>query len=182
MNSTQVPTQNDSQLENLHESISRALAGRISRRSFMGRLGKGMIAASLGTAGGVLVRAESAEGSHGGCPSGCTKCACSVSCSYLPGWNQASCPTNGYGTCACGSWCFSTAECGSGIRRWTDCCGINYCNVNPGGGCRCISSVSRPACCYHKTYGGGCGDSNSIIACRSHQCVSSCAITPYYCG
>lgn len=176
---TQAPKQNGTWLENLNESISRSLASRFSRRSFMGRLGKGAVAATLGSAGVALVRPEAALAAS--CPSGCN-CACSVSCEYLPGWGQNSCPTNGYGTCACGSWCFSTTQCPSGIRRWDDCCGINYCTKNPGTGCYCVSSVNRPSCCNTKTYSGGCGDASSIVACRMNTCVSSCNITPYYCG
>ena len=165
-------------LEGIADAISRGLAARVSRRSFVGRAGLGAVAASLGGVGVSLTRAETARGVALACPGGCN-CACSTQCGNIfPGNPGGTCPSP---TCKCGTWCFHDSVCGSGYRRWDDCCSINYCNAH--GGCRCVSG--RASCCNHKTYPEGCGNSASIIVCRTAQCVpvSNCVRIPsYYCG
>lgn len=161
-------TRNDSMLEELSESISRALAARVSRRSFLGRMSTGAVAASIGTTAVVLTRPPAAAA--------CTH-NCSISCVDLTGSNN--CPSNRYTTCTCGSWCFSDSGCASGIRRWEDCCGINYCNV--AGGCRCVSGY--PTCCNTKTYSDGCGTvGQSVVVCRLRFCVTNCTVINNYCS
>ena len=161
----------DSFLEELSESISRALAGRVSRRSFLGRVSQGAIVASLGVSGAALIRPEVA--------SACTH-NCSVNCVDLPGHNQNSCPSNQYTTCACGAWCFSDGGCASGVRRWEDCCGINYCAA--AGGCQCVAG-GYPTCCSTKIYGQGCGTiGSSKVVCRLRYCIDSCTPISNYCN
>ena len=153
-----------SSLETLSEEIARGFAQRVSRRSFLGRLGKGMIAASLG-AGGAAILAEDAF-AHA---CNCERCDCSIGCAALPGHNSNSCPP---GTCTCGCWCVSGESCPA-FREWCDCCGGDYCNPH---GCRCVTGTdgcTRPSCCHHKEWPGGCGSSSWHIACRRSQCVSA---------
>jgi hypothetical protein len=172
----------DTWLEDVTEAIARALAARVSRRSFLGRVGKGTIAVALGgSAGAALMNADSAFGTHANC--NCQNCSCSASCNQL--WGTNACPTVAFGACAdacaCGSWCFSDSGCPSTIRRWEDCCGINYCNCS--GGPRCAGSPSRPVCVHHKTYSGGCGTiGTSQVVCRQTACTSSCNWIQNYCG
>jgi hypothetical protein len=164
-------------LEGVADAIARSLAGRVSRRSFVGRVGLGAVAASLGGVGVSLTRAQTAWASYP-CPSGCN-CLCSTQCgNVFPGNPGGTCPSP---TCKCGTWCFQDSVCGSGYRRYDDCCSINWCNAN--GGCKCVAG--RASCCNGKTYPEGCGDANSIIVCRTLQCVpvSNCVRIPsYYCG
>ena len=144
-------------LESYGKDVSRKLAFRISRRSFMGRLGKGAVAASLGGAG-VALLSQSPALAHS-CP--CSNCGYSIGCNNLTGNNQ--CPLD---TCQCGCWCtnVSSGTCITGIREWCDCCG--GCSQ----GCRCVDGL--PTCCYHKEYAGGCGTLNQThIMCRFHRCV-----------
>jgi hypothetical protein len=179
MTSTLVDNKEDDRtwVEEVADSISRSLAGRVSRRSFIGRVGLGAVAASLGSVGAAITRSESAWAGHASCPSGCS-CACSTQCgNVFPGNPGGTCPSP---TCKCGTWCFQDSVCGSGYRRYDDCCSINWCNAN--GGCKCVAG--RGSCCNHKAYPEGCGDSASIIVCRTLQCVplSSCVRVPnVYC-
>jgi hypothetical protein len=158
-------------LERVSESVTRSLAGRTSRRSFIGRLGKGAVAASLGSAGVALLRAPASAFA--------LPCSgCSIACRYLRDWNQNSCPTN---SCMCGSWVIHvlTTTCSSGYRRWTDCCNSGWCGAH--GGERCDTSEldgsSHPTCHnpkdYPNTVNDTCGSSTTKIVCRKHNCVSS---------
>jgi|SRR6478752_4625338 len=161
----------NSSLEELSESISRSLAGRVSRRSFLGRLSQGAVVASLGTGGLALIRPEEASA----CAHNCT-----VNCVDLPGHNHNSCPSNFYATCACGAWCFSDGACESGVRRWEDCCGINYCS--DAGGCQCVAG-GYPTCCNTKVYNQGCGTAGvSLNVCRLRYCIEGCTPIGNYCS
>lgn len=153
--------------EQVSDLIARSLAQHVSRRSFLGRLGKGVVAASLGAAGAeALLRPPTALGVN------CGVNNCSVQCSHLPGWNQNACPT---GTCECGCWCLISANpgCPNSHTQWCDCCGGSYCNG--GANCKCVSScgTTYPSCCLTKDWSGGCGDSSWHIACRKSNCRSS---------
>ncbi len=153
---------NTTRTEALSDAISRRIAARISRRSFLGRVGKGAIAASLGGA-----VAESLLNP----PTALAVCSginCSVQCSHLPGWGSNTCPT---GTCECGCWCINGPGCAN-YKEWCDCCGGDYCNPH---GCRCISScgTTYPSCCLTKDWSPqGCGNSTWHIACRTSKCVT----------
>lgn len=149
-------------LETFSKHSSTYLAGRVSRRSFMGRLGRGAIAATLGGAGATLLLNQRAEAHT--CP--CSNCGNSIGCGTLTGV-QGSCPSD---TCQCGCWCInvSSDKCASGIREWCDCCG--GC-AEGSGGCRCVNGI--PTCCYHKEWPEGCGSADTHIKCRYHKCVSS---------
>ena len=157
---------NTTWLETLSDSLSRGLAGRISRKSFVGRVSRGAVAATLGGAGATLFMTESAEAHANPCANGC-----SVQCSRHPSWGANSCPS---GTCECGCWCISvsTGVCGSGLKEWCDCCGGDFCLPQ---GCTCISAcgTTYPSCCNHKVWAEGCGSADWHIACRYSKCVSS---------
>jgi hypothetical protein len=152
--------------EQLSDLIARSLAQHVSRRSFLGRLGKGAVAASLGAAGAeALFFPQSASAIT------CGVNGCSVQCSHFPGWNQNSCPT---GTCECGSWCFTQhdSNCPNTYKKWSDCCG-GICNG--GANCKCVDAcgTSYPSCCYQKYWTGfGCGQNDWYIACRASTCSS----------
>ena len=153
---------NGTVLEAAASRATRGLAGRISRRSFVGRAGLGIVAASVGGSGTALLFPASAAAHT--CPGGCD-CSESVTCATLTGANA--CPS---GTCECGCWtvsdcthCSSEPNC---TKSWCDCCGGDYCNPNP---CNCVGG--HPSCCNHKTHSGGCGVLNQWhIACRKSFC------------
>ena len=172
-------TKTATRLEWHSETATRALAGKLSRRSFLGRVGRGAIAITLGAQGMRLLTPSLAIADHHPCPSGCD-CSCSVSCNYLPGWNSNSCPNWPNGTCRCGSWCFNDNTCASGMRRWIDCCNTGWCGNH--GGCKCIESKNRPTCCNDRAYSNGdCSPSPGLIVCRIQTC-GSCAVSfPSYC-
>jgi hypothetical protein len=172
-------------LESMSNRVSRTLAGRVTRRSFLSRLGRGAIAVSLGSAAGATFLAGVAGGHTPDPPADCGDCGphalecCtsgrdSISCQELNGHNQNICPGSSE---SCGSWCItvSTSTCSSGFRKWTDCCGNAYCDG--GQNCHCENDpggTSRQSCCRHKFYTGGqMTSSNQHIACRKHACVSS---------
>jgi hypothetical protein len=157
--------------EQVSDLIARSLAQHISRRSFLGRLGKGVVAVSLGAAGAeALLRPPTAMAIT------CDVNGCSIQCSQLNGWNQNSCPT---GTCECGCWCLisSNQGCPNSHKQWCDCCGGGWCGA-PGHGCHCqtagCNGKTYPTCCYTKEWTGqGCGDSSWHIACRKSDCRTS---------
>lgn len=170
---TAVSTQvKPSRLEGLSESATRGLAKRLSRRSLVGRFGRGVVAFSIGAAGMDLLRPSSATAALG-CP--CSGgCPCTVSCEYLPIWFNNECPAQ---TCRCGNWCFNDNTCASGIRRWVDCCDLGWCANH--GGCYCVAAKNRPTCCLtHVYHNGDCNPSGGITVCRMHSCVSSCSTPP----
>lgn len=155
--SIEIPEAGDARthLEDFSESITRHLAMRISRRSFLGRLGRGAIVASVGAASGTVILAGEALAHTP--PAGCG--GCSVHCSQLTGNNR--CPT---GTALCGCWCISGAGCAN-YKEWCDCCGDSYCS-GPGRR-QCIGG--SPSCYNHRVYSST-GDTH--IACRRSRCVS----------
>lgn len=162
------------------DRLSRRLANRVSRRSFISRLGRGLAVASVSGLG-VLATAKEAyavcqyAGTDAGrCVCGTVTCndpqgeSCctrlSINCADLPGGSNA-CPS---GTCKCGCWCIGDSGCASGLRMWTDCCGCSP------GDCHCLigcDQLSHPTCCRTKCY-GGCGTcGTSKIKCRVKKCV-----------
>jgi hypothetical protein len=184
-----VPTENHqtTRLEGLSESVSRSLAGRVSRRSFLGRLGKGAIAASLGASSAALLRTPSSAQAALICSGSSNNC--SIACDYLKGWVVPYsdrgkdlwnyCPT---GTCKCGSWVVKVIQttCGSTYRRWTDCCDTQKSWCPAHGGCNCNSTGAdgnhHPSCCNTKEWGScandDCGKQGQTkIVCRFHKCV-----------
>lgn len=156
-----------SRLEIAAESVSRKLANTISRRSFLGRLGIGAIAATLGNGASVLIFPEEAAAHTNPCQSGC-----SISCGTLTGSNA--CPA---GTCNAGCWCVrvSTSICQSTLRHFCDCAGGDYCGSHP---CHCVTGtdgLTHPSCCLHKLWPDGCGVVDEWhIACRVIDCLNSC--------
>lgn len=156
--SIEIPEVGDrsSRLEGLSENGARRLAMRVSRRSFLGRLGRGMIAASLGAASGAMLLADSviAHPLPGGCG------GCSVTCNTLTGNNR--CPN---GTNPNGCWCITASPCAN-YKEWCDCTGDNYCQGNR----RCING--NPSCYNHRFYSNT-GDTH--IACRRYRCVNQSA-------
>jgi hypothetical protein len=161
-------------LERLADRSTRGLGARLSRRSFMGRLGRGVVAVSLGSAGVELVRSPAA--SAAACPPGCD-CSCSIVCAKLPGWTTNACPPN---SCACGHWIFFDNSCSSGLRKFHDCCGTGWCADH--GGCKCVTFENRPTCCNNRAYSNGsCFPSPGTVVCRYHECVSSGTGEQNYC-
>lgn len=162
----------DTKLERYSKVATTRLARSVSRRSFIGRVGRGAIAASLGSAGAALLANNSALAHTGGC--GCADgCGLSVSCDNLPGHMHNSCPS---GSCGCGCWCCSTTGCASGYREWCDCCG----GCSGGAGC----ANGKPTCYNHAVWSNGC-NGHIHIKCRRKNCVprSSCgAIDPSDCA
>lgn len=151
----EIPVRGDgsSRIENLSERASRRLAMRISRRSFLGRLGRGVIVAAVGSAAGPFLISESAYAHTNPCSK-----TCSVSCKVLTGSN--SCPS---GTSNCGCWCITSTAC-TNYREWCDCCGDNYCS----GRRQCVNGA--PSCYNHRAYSAS-GDTH--IACRFNRCVTA---------
>lgn len=130
-------------LEQQGQKASMGLASRVSRRSFMGRLGSGLAAASVGASAFELIGAGSAAAATN-----------SATCSLIIGTN--SCPS--YRGCACGCW-------SAGSFNWCDCCDNGqWCN-HPGHSCHQTSQ--GPTCCNSKEWTGGCGTrGRTPIICR----------------
>ena len=161
-------TSTDTMLEGMAGSISRALAGKLTRRSALTRIGRYGVALSLGSAGlGLLAEDANAH-------TCCSTCCCgncswsgasccgsdSVWCSTLNGVNA--CPS---GSCGCGSWVVGTCSNGQTLR-YADCCG----GCNNGSDCRCVSGA--PSCCRHQLHtNGSCNDcGGNHIKCRRWFC------------
>jgi hypothetical protein len=159
-----------SRLEGLASWTSRGLAQRVTRRSALGRLGRGAVALSLGGAGVAFLAEEASAHNVNTCNScdtnnaNCSPCCYnnSVTCGTLTG-NYGSCPSGSYD---CGYWEYTDSSCGTAnnLRRWTDCCG----SCSEGSIGRCIGGA--PTCCNHKEWpqqGGLCTDH---IRCRYTFC------------
>lgn len=177
-------------IEGAAAGLSRAAAGRVSRRSFLGRLGRFTVVAAGAGSGLALLTdpalavcgdfncdcagrpGDSGCGSGRSCPS-CQKCGHSVTCKGLTGVTGA-CPP---GTRTCGSWTCNcgSGTCGGGLREWVDCCpedGNTVCN--PDSSCTCVmddDGCTHPTCCYRKDYAGGSITSCKFIRCRFHRCL-----------
>jgi hypothetical protein len=157
-------------LERAAGGATRALSRRLSRRTFVGRVGRYAIATSLGAGGLALVDPAAAHntGTCGACnpgaPTCCTNGTDSVLCSNLPGWNQNSCPP---GTAGCGSWTAGTCgPGGTGTLRFADCC------LQCGNGDLCTCIGGAPSCCRHQRWRNGAIDDCAInhIKCRRSFC------------
>jgi len=171
------PGNQTSALEILGATVSRSMAAKLSRRSFVGRLGQGVIALTFGAAGATLFRPASASAlscSDSSCD------PCSIACEHLNGFSGGNkCPN---GTCDCGSWTVSLSTsglCPQNLRRWIDCCDKgSWCANHGGPNCNSVGTDGRhkPSCCNHKEWGGCPFDSctgTGVIVCRRHICVSS---------
>jgi hypothetical protein len=175
-----------SAVESTTAASARALALRVSRRSFLGRLGRLTVVMAAASAGVNILddRASALQcdqclpGGNTGCGSGRTPSngpcsgARSVTCGALTG-TGGRCPDNSF---ACGSWSCSCSACASGVKRWTDCCGTGQCSASSS--CRCATDsdgYTRKTCCVRKFYaggnGGGSGTCNAFIYCRFGKCV-----------
>ena len=160
-------------------SAARYIANRMSRRSFLGRLGQGAIVTAMGTSGLTLL-AQSAF-AHSPNPCVCGQCTgdngncCSrdsIGCGSLPGWNDSNnCPP-GSELCGCWTVTVSSGTCASGIREWCDCC--KGCGTPAN--CQCITGddgLTHPSCCRHKFYTGFQANACDHIRCRRRRCVGS---------
>jgi hypothetical protein len=150
-------------LEKVGGDFSRFFASRVSRRSFLSRVGVGAVALTMGgTAGEALVeRAHAHSSCNCGACSGTCGCNNSVTCANLTGSNV--CPS---GSCICGCWWVSYSGCASGFREWCDCCmGCGSCSCHSG----------APSCCNHKFYSSRstCSTGCNHIKCRRWRCISS---------
>lgn len=143
-------------IENGAEHISRRLASRFSRRSFLGGIGKGSVALAAASAG-IAIDADVA-----GAATYCGGNTSSITCATLTGSN--SCPPN---TCGCGYWLVcAQQECTYG-KIWSDCCAQYTCN--------CSRPSGFPSCCFTKEWRQGCGTLNqSKVKCRRWYCSSGC--------
>src|SRR5215471_17348082 len=95
--------------------LTRWLAERTPRRSFLGKVGRGLVASAVGGTAALSVFSESALASSCGYDH-------SVTCGCLTG--HSGCPS---GTCECGCWqtCGSRCPCGgsgNNVVNWCDCC------------------------------------------------------------
>lgn len=143
-----------SAMDKMSERVSRQLAGRFSRRSMLGSLGKGAVTLSA-VGAGLELTAGTAMAACGGNTT-------SITCATLTGSN--SCPAN---TCGCGYWqTCSQSECSSSAGKiWSDCCAQYACS------CTCPSGF--PSCCFQKEWGQGCGTGGqSNVICRRWYCGS----------
>jgi hypothetical protein len=182
---TKYPSQT-SHLAELTESASRSLALRVSRRSFLSRLGRGVAMTAVGVTGTSL--AGNVTQAYGITCSGC-----SIACAYLKGWKKNKCPT---GSCNCGSWVVNvaTSTCPGGLRRWTDCCNTGWCGNHGGANCDSTGADgNRHPSCYNgkewcNCHNDSCGCSNCCgdpsraprVVCRHHACLTSLASNDCY--
>jgi hypothetical protein len=170
-------------------ALAKSVAGRVSRRSFIGRLAKYCLVAigSSTVADMIFSQAYALNCDCAGAPQGtgcsqfrsCSGCTAShsVTCKGLTG---SGCPATGGtgGSCpscttACGSWvCTNCPSCGGGSRVWTDCCAT--CGQCTGAStCQPVCDVdgaSRATCCTPHYYTGGPGGCPYIV-CRYEQCA-----------
>lgn len=173
-----------SQLQSVTANLSKNVASRVSRRSFLGRVGRlTMVMAAAGTVVGITADEASAlqcdcAGRVGDAnctgnrtaPSGCRDTGHSVTCLGLTG-TGGQCPPN---TVACGSWPCNcpTSVCASGTRIWTDCCASGQCSG--ASSCRCVrdtDGVLRRTCCNKKFYANGGSNCSHFIRCRYARCA-----------
>jgi hypothetical protein len=150
----------DPLIDRLASGASRAMAARLPRRSFLGKVGRFSMAAFAGGAASVLLGQESALAGACGC---C--CADSVSCHCLTGHNE--CPSS---TCECGCWnaCDNYRCSFPNSTHWCDCC-----NTSSGHSARCVSRCSnRPSNCnpIAHTNNARCNPGYTI-RCRKYTCI-----------
>ncbi len=152
-------------LDRITDRMSRALAARVPRRTFLGKVGRYTAAAAVGGTASTLLWQDSALAACGTPPCGYSS---SVSCQCLFGSPSGACPSN---TCECGCWveCNHTRCASPHWTQWCDCCWTSTPNR-----CDCIGSCScRPNNCFTKEWGGGCGTINvTVIRCRTFSCVN----------
>lgn len=128
--------------------LSQRMADRVSRRSFLGKLGAAGVAASVGTSAQILYspqRANAAVSEFCGNVMSTQYCNTNVGC-YCGCWNASGCSF-----CDC---CDNTGWCG------------NH------GGCH-NSHLGNPVCCNKKEWSSpaGCGTVNkTTIICRDEFC------------
>jgi hypothetical protein len=174
--------------------IAERLASRVTRRSFLGRVGRfALVLAESGTLLGAISKGAQATllgpcdcSNERGCDSGCTGsrpcptncanppptggCDHSISCKGLvPGTNG--CPT---GSTHCGHWACSCTTCTSGVSRWHDCCDTaNQCASSSTCSCDVLDTdgVRRPTCCFKRCYNGNNYTACSYIVCRYRTCA-----------
>lgn len=134
-------------VDELTERLSRRVANGITRKSFLGRMGAGLVAV-----GGGALAVEVPQALADSC--GCANSGHSTNCSPL-----SSCPA---GTCTCGAWSMCEPACAPFLRSYQDCCGS----------CGQIScgSDGYPSCCYTHPYGSNC-NGFSKVQCRAIYCV-----------
>lgn len=137
------------------QQLTRWVASKTPRRSFLGLAGRLTLAVVGGGAAGLLLWEETAYAG------GCCGASNSVGCKCLTGVNL--CPS---GTCECGCWTACTPQCGALTTHWCDCCDTSGCNT------QCISGCNnKPKCCFPKEWRGGCGSRDqTIIRCRHYEC------------
>jgi hypothetical protein len=143
------------------ERLSRFLARRFSRRSFLGVVGgSGLAMVGAGTIG-----VSTAEANACGCSGLSVTCYDYAGTSTCPSW-----------TCECGFWDMcpggtaddSPCPADHPVKRWHDCCD-GQCNDF-----RCYGGA--PSCCNPKAYGGGCGTVGSTLTrCRYWSCQTNAA-------
>lgn len=140
-------------------STTRWLAERTPRRSFLGKVGRGLVASSVGGAAALSLFAETAYAGNCGCNGNV-----SVSCGCLTGTNL--CPSD---TCECGCWqTCNQVLCPGCLQNvnWCDCCNTSAKSSD------CVPSCeSRPKNCFPKEWSGGCS-SGYTIRCRKYRCGS----------
>jgi hypothetical protein len=136
--------------------LSKTLARRTPRRSFLGTMGRLTVAAGAGGAvggAGALLWAEPASATALVCGGATHSAYCGCSSS------TTSCPS---GSCQCGCWAVCTTVCDPVLTYYCDCC------VSPSCSCTCPCG---PRCCFRKEWSGGCGTvGSSKIRCRIRFC------------
>jgi hypothetical protein len=129
-------------------ALSQAMANRLSRRSFLGRVGATAVAASVGTTASMLYGAGPAQ---------------AVNVSEFCGNIMSTMYCNTAYGCYCGCW-------NAGSCSFCDCCDKgSWCSSH--GGCR--YPYGNATCCYKKewTSPAGCGVLNqTLIICRDEFC------------
>jgi hypothetical protein len=138
------------------ESLSRSLATRFSRRSFLGNVGRGSLVLAGAGAGSLSLGAGPAQASICGHTS-------SISCYDLTGSN--SCPGT---SCGCGYWRICSSDNCQYSKVWSDCC-------YPNGSCSCTCNTptGEPSCCFPKEWAQGCGG-DLYVKCRRWYCSVPC--------
>lgn len=150
-------TQPDTYLARFGARASQGLAARLSRRSFIAKVGGGAVAIALGSELVFPALAAAAE---------------SETCANLTGSN--SCPS---GTCHSGCWTIQdSSHCSTScnqLKCWCDCQDQgSYCANNPWGGCHTFADGSV-TCCNDKRWSGGCSTGLHTV-CRRSFCFGAC--------